>query len=256
MNLSFENRVVTDPAGRNEVWIHGGPAASRLLVTGSVTGTPPLYRVKGAMHDPAAAFTGELVDELHRAGILVEPAPAAAPAPLPEPRVLLVEESPPLREIVFYTNKRSVNLFSEALGALVDSLNFERAVKEHLASIGIDSSGARLADACGLSPLNAAPAVLFTDLLLWAYPRAPRAFWDSLPEGTVDGALDIYSDHPALGHRLHAKTGSLRGVRALSGYLLSPRDGPLAFTILVNNYTCTPQQLQESLRAFLAALLQ
>jgi D-alanyl-D-alanine carboxypeptidase/D-alanyl-D-alanine-endopeptidase (penicillin-binding protein 4) len=111
-----------------------------------------------------------------------------------------------------------------------------------------------LADASGLSPANVAPASFFTDLLCWAYPQAPRTFWNSLPEGTTDAALAIYSDHPALGKRLHAKTGSMTGVRTLAGYLLSQRDGLLAFTILINNYTCTPRQLQEHVRDFLAAL--
>jgi D-alanyl-D-alanine carboxypeptidase len=46
----------------------------------------------------------------------------------------------------------------------------------------------------------------------------------------------------------------MTGVRALSGYLDSPRHGLLAFTILVNNYTCTPRRLQEAIRDFLAAL--
>jgi D-alanyl-D-alanine carboxypeptidase/D-alanyl-D-alanine-endopeptidase (penicillin-binding protein 4) len=256
INLAFDNRVITDPAGRNEVWIYGGPSASPLLLRGSVTGDPRRYTVKGAMHDPARAFIGELIDRLEHAGVTVDapPSPRDAPLPATGAHVLLTEESPPLSEIIYHANKRSVNLFAEALGALVDPARFDRAAKERLSASGIDTSGVTLADASGLSPANVAPASFFTDLLRWAYPRASRAFWNSLPQGATDAPLAIYSDHPALGKRLHAKTGSMTGVRALAGYLLTPRDGLLAFTILINNYTCTPRQLQEHVRDFLAAL--
>jgi D-alanyl-D-alanine carboxypeptidase/D-alanyl-D-alanine-endopeptidase (penicillin-binding protein 4) len=258
LELALDNRVITDPAGRNDVWIYGGPFASRLLVAGNVTGNPPRYLVKGAMHFPASAFTGELVERLKSGGIRVErdPLPRADSLLEGERHLLLTVESPSLEEIVYQTNKRSVNLFAEALGALVDPVDFEKAVKERLGSAGIDTSGVMMEDACGLSPMNAVPAAFFTDFLLWAFPRSSRAFWESFPEGASDASLAVYAAHPLLGHGLRAKTGSMTRVRALSGYLLSPRDGWLAFTLLVNNYTCSPRQLQEFTRDFLAGLLR
>jgi D-alanyl-D-alanine carboxypeptidase/D-alanyl-D-alanine-endopeptidase (penicillin-binding protein 4) len=167
----------------------------------------------------------------------------------------LTEYSPTLAEIIHQTNKRSINLFAEALGALVHPSNFDRAAKCRLAAAGIDTTGVLLRDASGLSPANVAPAAFFTDVLCWASGWSPRAFWESLPEGGADAPLSIYSDHPSLGHRLRAKTGSMTGVRSLSGYLLSPDDGLLAFTILINNYTCTSRQLQETIRDFLAGVI-
>ncbi|MDR0765724.1 MAG: D-alanyl-D-alanine carboxypeptidase/D-alanyl-D-alanine-endopeptidase [Odoribacteraceae bacterium] len=254
MELALDNRAITDPAGRNDVWIYGGPLASRLLLAGSVTGDPPCYPVKGAMHAPSRAFARELTALLEEEGIAVgrDGLPGDLPAPGEERRVLLTVESPPLEEIVYQTNRKSVNLFAEALGALVDPAAFGRAAKERLGSAGIDTSGVIIEDACGLSPANAAPAGFFTDFLAWAYPRSP-AFLASLPEGMVDASLAVYAAHPSLGPHLRAKTGSMTRVRALAGYLFSPRDGWLAFTIIVNNYTCTPRQLQELLRDFLAS---
>ncbi|MDR2414926.1 MAG: D-alanyl-D-alanine carboxypeptidase/D-alanyl-D-alanine-endopeptidase [Odoribacteraceae bacterium] len=254
MALDIDNRVITDPAGKNNVWIYGGPLASRFLLEGSVTGVPRRYTVKGAIHAPALAFARELTAMLEEGGIIVErPAsPSRHPLPGDEGRELLTVESPPLREIVRQTNKQSVNLFAEALGALVDAANFGQAARELLDSAGIDVSGVVIEDACGLSPANAAPAAFFTDFLAWAYPRA--AFRESLPVGALDASLAVYSAHPLLGRNLRAKTGSMTRARALSGYLLSARDGWLAFTILVNNHACSPGQLQAVVRDFLAAL--
>jgi D-alanyl-D-alanine carboxypeptidase/D-alanyl-D-alanine-endopeptidase (penicillin-binding protein 4) len=93
LNLAFDNRVITDPAGKNEVWIYGGPSASPLLIRGSVTGDLRRYTVKGAMHDPAQAFIEELIARLKNEGITVENPPPRRDAPLPatNTHVLLTE---------------------------------------------------------------------------------------------------------------------------------------------------------------------
>jgi D-alanyl-D-alanine carboxypeptidase/D-alanyl-D-alanine-endopeptidase (penicillin-binding protein 4) len=64
-----------------------------------------------------------------------------------------------------------------------------------------------------------------------------RAFYDSLPIGGVDGTLRSRMRGTAAAGNVHAKTGSLTGVRALSGYVTG-HDGTLyAFSILLNNYS-------------------
>ena len=248
--VEFDNRVITDRKGKNDVWIYGGPSASRLQVRGTVTGTPMLYKVKGAMHHPAAVFKEELTHLLKAEGVTVEGKSFSGK----ETATLLAISSPTLEEIVFYTNKRSVNLFSQALGDLIDPLYYEQAIKRSLESIGVSSSGVILKDACGLSPLNAAPARVFTDLLVCAAGQESSAFLNSLLEGDKDGSLLVYSDHPRLGKRLRAKTGSFTGVRSLSGYLTTASGERLAFTILINHYSCSPAKVQEAIRYFLAEL--
>ena len=81
---------------------------------------------------------------------------------------LLSLDSPFLKDIVYYTNKNSVNLFAEALGELISPTDYARTVKVELSHIGIDSCGITLKDASGLSPANAVPAEVFTDLLSWS----------------------------------------------------------------------------------------
>ena len=117
--------------------------------------------------------------------------------------------------------------------------------------MGIDSCGITLKDASGLSPANAVPAEVFTDLLIWAKGHLSDAFVASLPQGNVDWGLRIYSDHPVLRENVIAKTGSMSGVRALAGYLKTQRGETLAFTILVNNYVGDPVKVQEIIRDLL-----
>jgi D-alanyl-D-alanine carboxypeptidase/D-alanyl-D-alanine-endopeptidase (penicillin-binding protein 4) len=252
IELTFDNRVTTDSSASNDVWLFGGPFADRVVVEGKLSGAPARYPVKGVIRDPARAFSLELAALLTASGVAIDARPLPAPLPSAGRSVLLEVNSPPLLEIASQTNKRSINLFAEALGVLVDSADFGRAALARLDSAGVDTSGVIIVDACGLSPSNAAPAAFFTDFLVWAYPRA-TSFLETLPEAAVDASLAAYS-HPMLDHRLLAKTGSMRRVRALAGYLFSPRHGLLAFSILVNNYACPPRQVQQAIRDLLVDL--
>jgi D-alanyl-D-alanine carboxypeptidase/D-alanyl-D-alanine-endopeptidase (penicillin-binding protein 4) len=74
--------------------------------------------------------------------------------------------------------------------------------------------------------------------LLQFNARAPwfQAFYDALPVAGVDGTLaDRFHDTPLQG-RVHAKTGSLDHVNALSGYMNLPDGRRLAFVIIGNHH--------------------
>ena len=57
-----------------------------------------------------------------------------------------------------------------------------------------------------------------------------------LPVGGQDGTLGTRFADAAVNGRVHAKTGSVSHVSALSGYLQRPDGSWVAFSILVNNY--------------------
>jgi D-alanyl-D-alanine carboxypeptidase/D-alanyl-D-alanine-endopeptidase (penicillin-binding protein 4) len=64
-----------------------------------------------------------------------------------------------------------------------------------------------------------------------------RAEWISLlPVGGQDGTLATRFTDVAVAGRIHAKTGSLSHVSALSGYAERPNGRWVAFSVLVNNY--------------------
>lgn len=252
--VHFENEVIASEQEGDNAWIFGGPYSQTLYIKGSIPQNRPVFRIKGAMPDPALVFVNELKGRLSKAGIKVTEKVKTDVSP--EKRPLLTFTSPSLEKIVFHTNKSSVNLFAEALGTLVAQKGeYERQAKTKFLRIGINPSGITLKDACGLSPLNAVPAEVFTDLLIWANRSLGAAFTSSLPTAGVDKGLNGYCRaYPALKNNLKAKTGSFSGVRCLSGYLTSRSGELLAFTILVNHYVCTSVQIQQEIGAFLNAL--
>ena len=251
-DIRIISEVKSDLRPADRAWIFGGPYSSQWIVKGTLPQNRASFQVKGAIHRPAAVFVHELTEELAKKGIEVKNGAGEA-----SPRTTLFTlASPPLKEIVFHTNKASVNLFAEALGALVAGENWSEESVNWLAKNGIPADGAILKDACGLSPADAVPARVFTDLLIHAYRTLGETFVRSLPVGGVDGGLAGYClQVPELKNNLRAKTGSMGGVRALAGYLTTRTGESLAFAILINHYTCTTSQLQQAVRNFLKTLL-
>ena len=245
--IKLRNEVMASVKNVNDAWIYGGPEAATLLIQGMIPANRSSFAVKGAMHHPDACFRAELEKRLKEKGVLLDKQRIEQG----ERHALLSLDSPFLKDIVYYTNKNSVNLFAEALGELISPTDYERTVKVELSHIGIDSCGITLKDASGLSPANAVPAEVFTDLLIWAKGHLSDAFVSSLPRGNVDWGLRVYSDHPVLRENVIAKTGSMSGVRALAGYLKNQKGETLAFTILVNNYVGDPVKVQEIIRDLL-----
>lgn len=250
--VSINCEVKASAVNKDDAWIYGGPYSSVLCVKGTIPPNRSDFQVKGAMHDPAAFFVWELEEELRCKEIEVK----GRELPDTAEKICTTFVSPALRDIVYTTNKVSMNLFAEALGALVAEDNWPERAKALLAQAGIDVSGVILKDACGLSPMDAVPAKVFTDLLVYIGCRENDAFMRSLPIGGVDGGLAGYCvSNPLLKNNLKAKTGSMSGVRCLAGYLTRKNGEQLAFTILINHYTCTTSQLQAAVGAFLQSLL-
>lgn len=250
--VEISNQVKVSAVNKDDAWIFGGPFSSDLCVKGTIPSGRAAFKVKGAMHDPAAFFVNELTTALAEKGIQSDQQRNAVTG-----RTELVRlYSPRLEEIVFHTNKASVNLFAESLGYLVGQDGWPEKSAVLLSAAKIDASGMILYDACGLSPMDAVPSQVFTDLLVHIGRGENPAFLRSLPVAGADGGLAGYCySFPRLKDNLKAKTGSMSGVRCLSGYITRANGEQLAFTVLVNHYTCPVSQLQKAVGRFLNRLL-
>lgn len=250
--VEIRNEVETAADNKDNAWIFGGPYSSVLCVKGTIPANRSAFKIKGALHDPETVFISELTAKLTECGIRLENQNCKNT----KKTDLFYYDSPRVEEIVYYTNKVSCNLFAEALGKLVAPENWPEKAGELLRKAGIQTEGVFLNDACGLSPMDAIPAQVFTDLLVYIGQQRNDAFVRSLPVAGVDGGLAGYCHaFPALKNNLVAKTGSMSGVRCLAGYLTRPDGECLAFTILINHYTCTVSQLQRAVGKFLSSLL-
>ncbi len=161
---------------------------------------------------------------------------------------------PPLAEYVHlldtavtFMNKVSDNLSAEALLKVVAAQTYHvpgsadlgaHAARELLSRWGCDTTRIAIADGSGLSRYNLTSASTVV-LLLQRMARDTanfRTFYHSLPVAGVDGTIGRrMKGTPAEGN-LRAKTGSLSGVSALSGYVRSAKGDMITFSILTQNF--------------------
>jgi D-alanyl-D-alanine carboxypeptidase/D-alanyl-D-alanine-endopeptidase (penicillin-binding protein 4) len=76
-----------------------------------------------------------------------------------------------------------------------------------------------------------------------------------LPVAGVDGSLADRFTNLGPGARVYAKTGSLGGVKALSGYATTVRGHSVAFSILSNNFNLPNKQVTDTIDNIVEAIV-
>lgn len=114
-------------------------------------------------------------------------------------------------------------------------------VENVLRKAGASTSDVEVADGSGVSLYNYVTADAQVALLRYAYqhPDIYNTFYPALPIAGVDGTLDERMTSGPANRNIHAKTGTLEGVIALSGYATASNGHQLAFSILINGVLTT-----------------
>jgi serine-type D-Ala-D-Ala carboxypeptidase/endopeptidase (penicillin-binding protein 4) len=172
--------------------------------------------------------------------------PLAQPAPNMNSNLVLAEHvSALLLDDIRVINKTSQNLHAELALRLAGKLrgnngSFEggvAAVRQFLLQAGLKDDEFTFLDGSGLSRRDLVTPAATVQLLIYA-ARQPwgAAFEESLPVSGVDGSLtDRFQNTPAAA-LIHAKTGSLSHVNALSGYGQTQQGKRFVFSIFCNNH--------------------
>jgi serine-type D-Ala-D-Ala carboxypeptidase/endopeptidase (penicillin-binding protein 4) len=106
-----------------------------------------------------------------------------------------------------------------------------------LGEIGIAPEAYSFSGGSGLDRATLVTPAAIVKLLQYMYASPERERWMALlPVGGQDGTLSERFGEGAATGRIHAKTGTLAHVGALSGYAQKSGGGWLAFSILVNNF--------------------
>ncbi len=163
----------------------------------------------------------------------------------PETAPLLEFESPPLADVIRPLNKHSSNVMTrmlflslgqEKFGAPATLGKSVMAMRETLLAYNLDFSELFLENGAGLSRNERISAHSLGRLLLAAY-RSPHfsELESALPISAIDGTLRKRFNGSAFAGHAHLKTGSLKDVRALAGYLIDRNGNRLAVVMFVNH---------------------
>jgi len=289
----LDNRIITTPAGTGrKFFVNREPGSTVLTLWGSMPLDDPGANEALAIEDPAEYAAALFRQLLSKRGIVVYGrqrtkhtelatlstfsvtaiAPSrggsdgqARPLKADQPIVLASYESKPMVDDVRVVNKVSQNLHAEILLRL---LGRERGtagtiegglevLRGFLTQAGIANDQYVFYDGSGLSRQNLVSPHAIVQLLRYAsvQPWGP-AFKSTLPISGIDGSLSDRLSAPRLQSRVYGKTGSLGGVKALSGYAATDSGETVVFSILSNNSNLPPKRITDTIDQVVQAIVE
>ena len=276
--LLVANHVTTGPAGTDaEVDIARFPGRAELRISGTLPAGGGTQTLTAAVDNPTLFFVRALRAALASRGIEVNgdavdidelaPGDPSAPpgpgAPVPARRTLAVHVSPPLAEIGKTLMKASQNLYAETVLRTLSlrpgpaSVAASRTIEQEvLAGWGLLPGQYALVDGSGLSRLNFVSASAVVRILreVARDPQGFAAFVATLPVAGRDGTIAGRLKATRAEANATAKTGTLRHVRALSGYVTALDGERLLFSIIANNFTTPTRDVDKVVDAAVARL--
>ncbi len=218
----------------DNAYIYFPVSSDKGLVKGTIPVDEKSFTISGSLPSGSGQFIGELSEAISRSNF--DPPGAATSARYLNKnidrknlKVLHTETSPALDSIIYWFNKKSINLYGEAL---IKTIALEKrgfgASDTGLAILtdfwkqqGLDERELNMYDGSGLSPLNRVTTHAQVEILKYAKAKSwYPAFFDALPE---------YNN-------MKMKSGTINGVKGFCGYHKSKDGQEYIFSFLVNNY--------------------
>ncbi len=241
--LDYEMLVdcpLTDTRSEHMLDIQLDADARRVTVRGKFWRQAGTFTHFVAVPDPSLFFGEALRAALSEAGIPVQgQLRFATPLEGLDTLPLLAAHTTPLRVALGTMLKRSQNLYAESLFKLAGQASGHGGSYEGGAAASLElmeklGLSMQIADGSGFSRENLIKPRDMVGLLRWVSQRSyADDFYSFLPVSGIDGTLKKRLTGVAKG-RVLAKTGTLNGVTALSGFAIVGSE-TLVFSILVSN---------------------
>ena len=285
---TIDNRLMTTPAGTGrKVYINREPGSTQLTLWGTIPMDDPGANEGLAIEDPAEFAASLFRHLLEMRGIAVYGKQRTRHTELASlstftstviassrggdehsltspagPLVLAEYQSAPLSQDIQVINKVSQNLHAEILLRLLGREKGTggtvqaglEVLRGFLNNAGISSDDYSFFDGSGLSRENLVTPHAVIELLRYAAGQPwGKEFRDSLPAAGVDGSLaERFKDLDSEA-RVYGKTGSLGGVKTLSGYAVTSKGDQLAFSILTNNFSLPGKRVNDVIDSIVEA---
>lgn len=268
--ISIQSNVISSGT-EDDAFVFGDPNSYTRTVKGTIPPNKKHYEVEAEMPEPALYFINEIQSELKKINLsnsdiklIVTESPNAYNTK-PE-QLVYTHTSPKLEKIVYYTNVKSNNHYAESLlktlGAIKSgkqgtTSNGITAVENYWKDRGVDISGLHMADGSGLSRANTITTKTQATILSKIYRDSLTysAFNASLPIAGKNGSMTSLCKGTFAEGNMRAKTGYINRARGYCGYVKTKSGKELAFSVLFNNYDCSPKEMKLKIEKLLVALV-
>jgi serine-type D-Ala-D-Ala carboxypeptidase/endopeptidase (penicillin-binding protein 4) len=271
-NFAIDNRVLTVEHGERKIEFYRSALGRELHIWGTIPKGDAGYAQELAIGDPALYAAEVMRAALLQRGISIHGDALARhrfpdeKAADPKPDVVLAERrAPPLLDLLQVVDKVSQNLHAEVFlreAGIASGRPGSReaglaAMDEFLTGIGVNREEYQFTDGSGLSRDTLVSPAAIIKLLAYMNQSPHRDAWvNLLPIGGEDGTLGSRFAGRPEARAIHAKTGTLDHVKALSGYADTPSYGRVAFSLLVNNFEEPGPGVTKTIDELVLALLQ
>ncbi|WP_093799721.1 D-alanyl-D-alanine carboxypeptidase/D-alanyl-D-alanine-endopeptidase [Streptomyces sp. Wb2n-11] len=241
----------TVPAGQPDtLTVERQHGSNTISITGNIPVGANPTKEWVTVWEPTGYAAAVFADALTAHGVRVT-GPTRLGRPTPEDaKPLATHTSMPLKELMHPFMKLSNNMHAEALTKTIGHETAGKgtwnaglaAISAHLATEGVDTATLRQVDGSGLSRMNNIPAAQLAKLLLAVRTAPWYADWYAslpvacAPDRAVGGTLRSRMCKTPAALNARAKTGSLTGASALSGYVTDAGGRELVYSIVLNNY--------------------
>jgi D-alanyl-D-alanine carboxypeptidase/D-alanyl-D-alanine-endopeptidase (penicillin-binding protein 4) len=267
MTIGNKTSSKTGKKDSSSFWVARTPNSNTLTARGNVnaTHTEP---VKVAFHDPSMVFGNTLASELRKNGIEVNSVERVLPSSSKSQGDSLLVRRTPIGHALQRSNRDSHNLYAEALlkrlsasvtqrpgsfdegAALIETAIVQR--------LGDAQRGLTIADGSGMSRKNQTTTRTLARWLASFKRNEPagEALINSLATPGTGTLESRFKKVKLNGATVHAKSGYLRGVCSLSGYILFHSDrAPIVFSIIVNDIKGTVKGAKNMQERIVEALI-
>lgn len=268
--MNIQSNVISSGT-EDDAFVFGDPNGYTRIVKGTIPPNKKHYEVEAEMPEPALYFINEIQSEFKKINLsnsdvklIVTESPNAYNTK-PE-QLVYTHVSPKLEKIVYYTNVKSNNHYAESLlktlGAIKSgkqgtTSNGITAIENYWKDRGIDISGLHMVDGSGLSRANTITTKTQATILSKIYRDSLTysAFNASLPVAGKNGSMINLCKGTFAEGNMRAKTGYINRARGYCGYVKTKSGKELAFSVLFNNYDCSPKEMKLKIEKLLVALV-
>jgi len=263
--LTFENHLTSTSIAFDSAYFYGAPHSYLRSIHGEIPANQMEFVIKGGIPNPGLLLAEHFQDKLTENGISISELPTDIVTQNTNRKVILVQESPELSDIIKETNIYSNNGYAEQIfrylaldiSKVASSTHAVEVVRSFWKSKGLPIEQLFNYDGCGLSPLDAVSANFLVELLSYMQTKSlnKEVFFNSLPVSGKSGTLTTFLRKTALQGKVHAKSGTISGVKSYAGYIEN-NNKTYVFAILVNHADGTSKAVTRKMERFLLSIFE
>lgn len=262
--LVLENHLKSTTIAFDSAYFYGAPHSSQRVIYGAIPANRSSFIVKGDIPNPGLLLAQHLYQKLLENKFIISGLPTDKYDIKAKRQVIYKYYSPSLAEIIKETNYKSNNHFAEAIfryiGTRYEGTNASanasiRVIHDYWKSRLLPVSQLVQYDGSGLSPTDMVSANFFVELLTYMdkVSKNKTAFFNSLPVSGESGTLATFLEKTPLKGKVHAKSGTLAGVKCYAGYI-DKNGKKYAFALLVNNANGSSKSVIKKMEEFLLSI--